>query len=166
MRAREKAEPVQRPVGCDLVDPLLSMPINSRKPSSGLAQGETQADLARSYGVGVATINRLASSVPFSEACAACGGTNEQARHPPAVRASATKDTIPSGFRPTPSCCGHRRVAMDRAGPEVERASLSRGPCSPRRTAVPSEQSDVRGFWSFRTWLSRSKNEIARAVDD
>ena len=31
-----------------------------------LANGETQADLARSYGVGVATINRLAASSPFS----------------------------------------------------------------------------------------------------
>jgi DNA invertase Pin-like site-specific DNA recombinase len=31
-----------------------------------LAAGETQADLARSYGVGVATINRLAASIPFS----------------------------------------------------------------------------------------------------
>src|SRR6516165_3508026 len=31
-----------------------------------LAAGETQADLARSYGVGVATINRLAASRPFS----------------------------------------------------------------------------------------------------
>jgi DNA invertase Pin-like site-specific DNA recombinase len=31
-----------------------------------LANGETQADLARSYGVGVATINRLAASRPFS----------------------------------------------------------------------------------------------------
>ena len=31
-----------------------------------LANGETQADLARSYGVGVATINRLVASSPFS----------------------------------------------------------------------------------------------------
>jgi DNA invertase Pin-like site-specific DNA recombinase len=31
-----------------------------------LANGETQADLARPYGVGVATINRLAASSPFS----------------------------------------------------------------------------------------------------
>ena len=36
-----------------------------------LANGETQADLARSYGVGVATINRLAASSPFSGAVAA-----------------------------------------------------------------------------------------------
>jgi DNA invertase Pin-like site-specific DNA recombinase len=35
-----------------------------------LANGETQADLARSYGVGVATINRLAASRPFSTAVA------------------------------------------------------------------------------------------------
>jgi DNA invertase Pin-like site-specific DNA recombinase len=35
-----------------------------------LANGETQADLARSYGVGVATINRLAASSPFSGAAA------------------------------------------------------------------------------------------------
>ena len=36
-----------------------------------LANGETQADLARSYGVGVATINRLAASSPFSGVVAA-----------------------------------------------------------------------------------------------
>jgi hypothetical protein len=35
-----------------------------------LAQGETQADLARSYGVDVATIHRLAASRPFSGAVA------------------------------------------------------------------------------------------------
>jgi DNA invertase Pin-like site-specific DNA recombinase len=35
-----------------------------------LAEGASQADLARSYGVGVATINRLAASRPFSGAVA------------------------------------------------------------------------------------------------
>jgi DNA invertase Pin-like site-specific DNA recombinase len=36
-----------------------------------LAEGASQADLARSYGVGVATIHRLAASRPFSSAAVA-----------------------------------------------------------------------------------------------
>jgi DNA invertase Pin-like site-specific DNA recombinase len=35
-----------------------------------LAEGASQADLARSYGVGVATIHRLAARIPFSGAAA------------------------------------------------------------------------------------------------
>ena len=41
-------------------------PFQRHEALQRLANGETQADLARSYGVGVATINRLAASSPFS----------------------------------------------------------------------------------------------------
>jgi DNA invertase Pin-like site-specific DNA recombinase len=42
-----------------------------REALERLRQGETQADLARTYNVGVATINRLAATSPFSNGLAA-----------------------------------------------------------------------------------------------
>ena len=59
-RARAKARGVRfgRP-------PALT-PHQQREALERLRQGETQADLARTYNVGVATINRLAATSPFS----------------------------------------------------------------------------------------------------
>jgi len=64
-RARAKARGVRfgRPPALDAHQ--------QREAIQRLANGETQADLARSYGVGVATINRLVASSPFSGAVAA-----------------------------------------------------------------------------------------------
>jgi len=46
-------------------------PHQKREALERLRQGETQADLARTYNVGVATINRLAATGPFSNGLAA-----------------------------------------------------------------------------------------------
>src|SRR6516165_9670305 len=64
-RARAKARGVRfgRP-------PALT-PHQKREALERLRQGETQADLARTYNVGVATINRLAATGPFSNGLAA-----------------------------------------------------------------------------------------------
>jgi len=64
-RARAKARGVRfgRP-------PALT-PHQQREALERLRQGETQADLARTYNVGVATINRLAATSPFSNGLAA-----------------------------------------------------------------------------------------------
>jgi DNA invertase Pin-like site-specific DNA recombinase len=46
-------------------------PHQQREALERLRLGETQADLARTYNVGVATINRLVATSPFSDGLAA-----------------------------------------------------------------------------------------------